>query len=85
MKSNINEVQLKANKYNLGKVLISSKKNKKYMIKINNKLIHFGDNRYEDFTYHHDENRRKLFRMRNAKWANAQRDTSSWLSYHLLW
>ena len=55
------------------------------MIKINNKLIHFGDNRYEDFTYHHDENRRKLFRMRNAKWANAQRDTSSWLSYHLLW
>jgi len=85
MKSDINEVQRNANKYNLGKVLVSSKKNKKYVVQINNKPIHFGDKRYGDFTYHHDENRRKLFRTRNAKWANTPKDSASWLSYHLLW
>ncbi len=85
MKSDINEVQRNANKYNLGNILLSSKKNKKYMIKINNKTIYFGDSRYEDYTYHHDENKRKLFRTRNAKWANMPRDSPAWMSYNLLW
>lgn len=28
--------------------------------------IHYGDNRYEDFTQHKDENRRKNFRKRHG-------------------
>jgi len=85
MKSNINEVQLLANKYNVGKVYHSSRKDRKYMIIHNNKKVHFGDPNYEDFTYHHDLKRREQFRQRNARWKNVEKFTPAWLSYHLLW
>ena len=45
----------------------STRKNKKYMIlNDNNKYIHFGDSRYQDFTKHQDLNRlKKLFKPCN--------------------
>ena len=85
MLSNINIVQKNATRLGLGPVLVSPRKNKKYAIMINGKWVHFGDSRYADFTGHGDERRRELFRKRNAKWANAAKDTPAWLSYHLLW
>jgi len=39
-------------------LLLSTHKNKKYMVKNNNKYIHFGSLLYEDFTKHNDLERR---------------------------
>ena len=84
MLSNINIVKKNATRLGLGTVYVSTRKNKKYSIMINGKLVHFGDNRYEDFTGHGDEYRRELFRKRNAKWATAAKDSPAYLAYHLL-
>jgi hypothetical protein len=46
----------------------STRKNKKYMIlNDDNKYIHFGDSRYQDFTKHQDEERRKRYLDRATK------------------
>jgi hypothetical protein len=53
-------------------LLISTRENKKYMIKAyetNNKYLHFGDIDYEDYTYHQDKHRRDLFRNLNKSWS----------------
>ena len=70
--SNIKEVQRIANKYKLGKIFPSNRKNKKYMIKNpDGKMIHFGASGYADFTAHKDKERRERFRKRNHKWASS--------------
>ena len=51
--SNISQVQENANKYNIGKVFFSTRKNKKYMIKNpDGIMIHFGGKGYADYTAH---------------------------------
>jgi hypothetical protein len=64
---------------------LSTRKNKKYMIYLNNHWIHFGEMFYEDYTKHLDEDRRELFRTRNYDWINRNYDTPAFLSYVLLW
>jgi len=84
--SNIQEVQQIANKYAIGKVFKSSRKDKKYMVKNpDGKMVHFGAIGYADYTAHKDKERRKRFRTRNQKWASSPKWSSSWLSYYLLW
>jgi hypothetical protein len=84
--SNINEVQKQANKYGVGKVFPSSRKNKKYMVQSpKDGMIHFGLAGAADFTGHKNEDRRQRFRQRNKKWATAARWSPAWLSYYLLW
>jgi hypothetical protein len=84
--SNIEEVQHLANKYGIGKVFKSSRKDKKYMIKKpDGKMVHFGASGYTDYTAHKDKERRKRFRTRNHKWASSPKWSPAWLSYHLLW
>lgn len=78
------EVAKIGKRYNLD-VYVSTRKDKKYMVKIGSKVIHFGQMNYEDYTKHKDEKRRDAFRSRNAKWAKSANDTASWLSYYLLW
>ena len=86
MLSDINLVQKQADKYGIGRVYISNRKDKKYMIiNLNGDKVHFGQKGYADFTGHKDENRRRLFRQRNNKWKDAKKGTPSWLSYYLLW
>jgi len=83
--SNIQEVQRIANKYKLGKIFPSNRKNKKYMVRNpDGKMIHFGASGYADFTAHKDKERRERFRKRNHKWASSSKWTASWLSYNLL-
>ena len=48
-----------------GKIFDSWRKNKKKVVCVDGKLIHFGDSRFEDFTQHKDEDRRKSFRARH--------------------
>lgn len=84
--SNPKIVQRKAKEYGL-EVVFSPRKNKKYRI-VNpetNKYVDFGFFGMEDYTKHFDENRRRLFRLRNHRWANAPKYSASWLSFYLLW
>ena len=66
---------------------ISTRKNKKYMIKFptNRKFIHFGEYGFEDFTKHKNKKRRDLFQIRNNKWKDKIYDSPAYLSYYLLW
>ena len=83
--SNIKAVQKLADKYDVGKVIPSTNKGKKYKVQSpSGKFIHFGAYGMEDFTKHRDEDRRKKFLQRNKKWASADKWTPAWLSYHLL-
>jgi len=82
----------------LYKPFVSKAKNKKYSVyvKSNNKsgmkLINFGDSRYEDFTQHKDEKRRKAYlkRAKGIKNGKGQltwklKDTPNYWSVHYLW
>jgi hypothetical protein len=66
---------------------LSSRKDKKYMIKFSKtkKFIHFGQYGFEDFTKHKNKKRRDLFQIRNKKWADSIYNSPSYLSYYLLW
>lgn len=89
--SNPKKVQENAKKY-LGKdavVYLSTKKEKKYMVKDpNGKWVHFGQMDYEDFTKHQDEKRRKNYLTRTANikgdWKSNKYSPNN-LSRNLLW
>jgi hypothetical protein len=89
--SNPVEVKMNANKY-LGKdvpLYYSTRSSKKYMvITPDNKLVHFGQQGYEDYTKHKDEKRRSNYLARSSKikgdWANNKYSPNN-LSIHLLW
>ena len=49
------------------------------------KKVHFGDNRYEDYTMHKDKKRRENYRTRHASGKTADADTANALSFHILW
>lgn len=71
------------------KLYISNRKNKKYMIysPIDDKFVHFGDIRYEDFTFHKDEARRQLYHKRHpsrGKWGRNPYSPHN-LSLSILW
>ena len=67
----------------------STRKNKKYMIMNDeNKLVHFGDLRFEDYTKHQDKERLKRYLDRATKIkGNWKRDKYSPnnLAINLLW
>lgn len=63
----------------------STRKNKKWMVQHNGKWVHFGDNRYEDFTQHGDLERQRRFLSRNWKWEFAKPYTPASLAFHVLW
>ena len=71
-------------------ILNSDKELKKYkaiFIKQNEKTktIHFGANGYEDYTQHHDEKRRDLYRKRHAKDLETNNPMKpGYLSYYIL-
>jgi hypothetical protein len=89
--SNQTEVYRRAKKY-LGKTVkisLSTKKDKKYMITTpDDKIVHFGQMGYEDFTKHKNKTRRKnyLTRARGIK-GNWKQDkySANNLAIHLLW
>ena len=76
------------NLYTFFNLDMSTRQDKKYMIRspeTDYKWVHFGSIDYEDYTKHHDRDRRDNFRRRNARWKNANINTPAYLSYHLLW
>jgi len=84
--SNFEKVKENAEKMGLNPVEISSRKDKKYMIRDDQgKVKHFGQMLYQDYTKTHDEKKRTNFRNRNKRWADAEVYTPAFLSYYLLW
>jgi len=65
----------------------SNRKNKKYMITTpEGKKIHFGDNRYQDFTMHKNEERKQLYINRHQVRENwTDKNTAGFWSRWLLW
>jgi hypothetical protein len=90
--SNPKKVQELAKKYlgDGGVIYRSIKKDKKYMVYNPNtkKWVHFGQMKYEDFTKHKDEKRRKNYLTRSANikgdWKNDRYSPNN-LSRNLLW
>jgi hypothetical protein len=66
---------------------ISTRATKKYAIQNpqTGKMIHFGMWGASDFTGHKNIDRRNMFRIRNRKWAKANKWTPAYASYYLLW
>ena len=67
----------------------STRKNKKYMImNDDNKYVHFGDSRFEDFTKHQDKERLKRYLDRATKikgnWRKDKYSPNN-LAINLLW
>ena len=66
------------------KILLSTRKNKKYMVFDGNRYIHFGDIRYEDFTKHLDNNRRERY-LKRFSHPDGNPYSPYNLSLYLLW
>ena len=50
------------------------------------KTIHFGDSSYDDYTTHHDKDRRRLYRLRHDKDLQTNNPlTAGHLSMFILW
>lgn len=84
-------VAYRLNEYIPGaKLYLSSQKNKKYAIRnpVTNRLINFGDIRYEDYTYHQNPDRRNRYLQRSlhirGNWKNDKYSPNQ-LSTRLLW
>ena len=86
MRSKIEELRLysdpeivarKAQQLGLNPVHPSSQARKKFMVFNNERMIHFGQIPYEDYTKHGDKARRDRFRKRNHRWATAARYSPS--------
>ena len=60
-------VMQKAKLMGLNPVHESSRKDKKYMVFDGRTMVHFGQMKYYDWTYDHNEERRNRFRKRNWK------------------
>ena len=89
--SDFNTAQKNAIKYlgNDAKLSISTRKDKKYMIKNDrNTWIHFGQLGYEDYTKHKDNERRKRYLSRATKIKGQWKDdkySPNNLSINILW
>ena len=49
------------------------------------KTVHFGASGYDDYTTHHDKDRRRLYRQRHEKDLKGNPITAGYLSYYILW
>lgn len=75
----LEKVRKLAKKYGADEVKFSTRKDKKFMVKYDNKWVHFGQEGYEDFLDHNDRQRRKNYRRR----AEGIRDKEGRLTYKL--
>jgi len=91
-------VKKKARELGYDNVKKSTRKNKKYMIEVEDeetkekKWIHFGARNYQDFLDHGDEKLKKYYRARHSKIklkdgspAHFKRGSPAFFSYYILW
>ena len=66
----------------------SKNKNKKYKAVVNNeKTVHFGDSRYQDYTQHKNHKRKENYisRHSNEDWSKSNIASPAFLSRFVLW
>ena len=66
----------------------SNKPDKKYMVKVDNKTIHFGSKGMSDFTKNKDPERKNRYISRHKKrenWTKSGIKTAGFWSKHILW
>tara|TARA_R100001086_G_scaffold250100_1_gene193816 strand:+ start:3838 stop:4128 length:291 start_codon:yes stop_codon:yes gene_type:complete len=66
----------------------SDKPDKKYMVKVDNKTIHFGSRGMSDFTKNKDPERKNRYIARHKKrenWSKSGIKTAGFWSKHILW
>ena len=66
----------------------SNKPDKKYMVKVDNKTIHFGSAGLSDFTKNKDPERKNRYIARHKKrenWTKSGIKTAGFWSKHILW
>ena len=65
----------------------SKRKHKKYQATDGQKTVHFGDSRYQDFTQHKDEQRKKNYISRHSNEDHSVSNALSpaFLARHVLW
>ena len=83
--SNPETVAHKAALLHLNPIHPSSQARFKFMVFNGEKMVHFGDIHYQDFTKHKNLRRLNNFRTRNRRFATAPVYSPAWLSYYLLW
>lgn len=87
--SKMRQLDKKAKNYGATDFGRSNRPGKKFKVVYQGKAIHFGDSTMQDFTQHHDPQRRRNFkkRMQGVGNGKAYQDKTSALfwSYHLLW
>jgi hypothetical protein len=66
----------------------SNRKDKKFMVIIEDKVIHFGGKGYSDYTIHKDKERKKRYIIRHKKnenWNKSGIKTAGFWSRWILW
>lgn len=66
----------------------SSRKDKKFMVEVDGRKIHFGAKGYSDYTKHKDEKRMKRYLARHKpreNWQKSGIDTAGFWSRWILW
>ena len=66
----------------------SPKTDKKFVVKVGNKHVHFGAEGYSDYTKHKDPARKQRYIQRHQKrenWNKSGMGTAGFWSKHLLW
>jgi hypothetical protein len=66
----------------------SNKPEKKWMVDVEGKRVHFGSSKYEDYTMHNDKERKWRYLVRhrkNERWGKSGILTSGFYSRWLLW
>ena len=74
------------------KIHISTRKSKKFMVRYNGKLIHFGDTGYQDFLDHKNPVRRDSYLKRargirdgNGKLTHKNKNKANFWAINILW
>jgi len=66
----------------------STRPEKKFMVKIDNKTVHFGQNGASDYTKHKNLIRKQRYENRHHEredWTETGLKTSGFWAFHLLW
>lgn len=66
----------------------SNKPEKRYMVDVDNKRVHFGSSKHENYTMHNDNERKERYLKRHKKrenWTKTGLKTSGFWSRWLLW
>ena len=81
-------------KLELYKPVKSTRKNKKYMVLTKNGIIHFGDNRYQQFRdriglysnlNHNDDKRKENYYKRHGDRNTKNKETAKYWTHKILW